>query len=262
MNTNATVMTFRTQPEDRHIVRRIRKELADKRYLSLDPENDTTAIRVALRGWNALAKLAPVAARYDMRPDELADSIAGGEVATVRLAGTERAEVIRELHRLAQEESGNDVLLTIAGELEAAEGRALVNALDDVDALLAFGNTLDRAMGKALADALEGSSSYALEALAGKLEFVAGRALTDALKFASGLTLADALEGSGSDALEAFADALEATVGLALTGALERANRYALEAFTGALKGVGSDALLAFAGTLKSAAEQEVAHEA
>jgi len=120
MNTNATVMTFRTQPEDRRIVRRIREELTDKRYLSLDPESNTTVMRVALRGWNALAELAPVAARYDKRPDELADSIAGGEVATVRLAGTERTEAIRELHRLAQEGSGSDVLLAIADALERA----------------------------------------------------------------------------------------------------------------------------------------------
>jgi len=120
MNANAAVMTFRTQPEDRRIVRRIREELTDKRYLSLDPESNTTVMRVALRGWNALAKLDRVAARYDMRPDELADSIAGGEVATVRLTGAERTEAIRELRRLAQEESSSDVLLAIADELKFA----------------------------------------------------------------------------------------------------------------------------------------------
>ena len=127
MNATATVMTFRTQPEDRRIVRRIREELTDKRYLSLDPESNTTVMRVALRGWNALAKLDRVAARYDMRPDELADSIAGGEVATVRLTSAERLEAIRELHRLAMEQPGSDVLLAIADALEFAAVQEVVH---------------------------------------------------------------------------------------------------------------------------------------
>jgi len=102
------------------------------------------------------AKLAPVAARYDMQPDELAD------------------ELQRAAHR-AFVNALDDVdalLLMLASALKRAAGLATADALGATSEQVLAG-ALEGASSYALetfADALEGSGSDALEAFAGVLK--------------------------------------------------------------------------------------------